>query len=132
MQLCWCEKSTDWKKREKELIETLDDLRSSDGSYDCIVPWSGGKDSSYVAYVLKFKYKMNPLLVTFSPLIINEVGEHNRKKLIELGFDNLMIRPNQNISRYLSKDSLRREEILKLIGMLVLVVSQYKLLINIT
>ena len=96
-------KNTDWKKREKELVEILDELRSSDGSYDCIVPWSGGKDSSYVAYVLKFKYKMNPLLVTFSPLIMNEVGEHNRQKLIELGFDNLMIRPNQNISQYLSK-----------------------------
>ena len=96
-------KNTDWKKREKELVEILDELRSSDGSYDCIVPWSGGKDSSYVAYVLKFKYKMNPLLVTFSPLIMNEVGEHNRHKLIELGFDNLMIRPNQNISQYLSK-----------------------------
>ena len=51
---------------------------------------------------------MNPLLVTFSPLIMNEVGEHNRQKLIELGFDNLMIRPNQNISQYLSKDFLQK------------------------
>ena len=101
-------KKTDWKKREKELVEILDELRSSDGSYDCIVPWSGGKDSSYVAYVLKFKYKMNTILVTFSPLIMNEVGEHNRQKLIELGFDNLMIRPNQNISQYLSKNFYRK------------------------
>ena len=46
-----------WSKRENQLKEILNEIRSNDGSYDCIVPWSGGKDSSYVAYQLKFKYK---------------------------------------------------------------------------
>ena len=50
---------------------------------------------------------MNPLLVTFSPLIMNEIGEKNRKKMLELGFDNLMGRPNQKVSRYLSKRFFR-------------------------
>ena len=98
---------TDWEKRKKEFLNLLEEHRSSDGSYDCIVPWSGGKDSSYIAYLLKFKFNMNPLLVTFSPLITNEIGEKNRKKMLELGFDNLMGRPNQKVSRYLSKRFFR-------------------------
>ena len=97
----------------------LDEIRSSDGSHDCIVPWSGGKDSSYIAYLLKFKYKMNPLLVTFCSINFNKIGEHNRMKMIELGFDNLVIKPNQKISSYLSKDFLLNEVIQRFIGMLV-------------
>ena len=46
---------------------------------------------------------MNPLLVTFSPLIINNVGNHNREELIKSGFDSIFFRPNQKISRLLSK-----------------------------
>ena len=93
----------DYKKREKELEKILKKYRSNNDSYDCIVPWSGGKDSSYVAFQLKFKYKMNPLLVTFSPLVPSSVGHHNRKELIKLGFDHIMFKPNEKISSYLSK-----------------------------
>ena len=96
-------KKIDWNFREKELIDILDKYRSQKGDYDCIVPWSGGKDSSSIAHRLKFKYKMNPLLVTFSPLIINNVGNHNREELIKSGFDSIFFRPNQKISRLLSK-----------------------------
>jgi N-acetyl sugar amidotransferase len=93
----------DWNEREKELLEILKKHRSKIGNYDCVVPWSGGKDSSSIAHKLKFKYNMNPLLVTFSPLIINEVGNHNREALINSGFDSIFFRPNQKISRLLSK-----------------------------
>ena len=54
----------DWDKREKELENLCDKHRSSDGSWDVVVPGSGGKDSSYVAYTLKKKYGMHPLTVT--------------------------------------------------------------------
>src|SRR4051812_4267804 len=50
----------DYKKREEELLKLLDQYRSKDGSYDCLVPGSGGKDSAYQAHVLKYKYGMNP------------------------------------------------------------------------
>ncbi len=92
-----------WFERENQLKEILNEIRSNDGSYDCIVPWSGGKDSSYVAYQLKFKYKMNPLLVTFAPLLPNEIGQKNKRKFIELGFDNITGQPNLKISKHLSK-----------------------------
>ena len=92
-----------YQKRESELRKILKENKSKNSKYDCIVPWSGGKDSSYVAYQLKFKYGANPLLVTFSPLIPSKIGEHNRNELIKLGFDHILIRPNQKVSSYLSK-----------------------------
>ena len=62
-------KKIDWSNRKKEFLDICDKYRSKNGNYDCIVPWSGGKDSSSIAYKLKFEFNMNPLLVTFSPLI---------------------------------------------------------------
>ncbi len=95
-------KKIDWKLREKEFLEICNQNRSNDGSYDCIVPWSGGKDSSSIAHKLKFKYNMNPLLVTFSPLIPSEIGKYNRNSLINCGLDNYFFSPNGNISQYLA------------------------------
>ena len=53
-----------WGKREEELLRMLDKIRSKTNKHDIIVPCSGGKDGSYVAHQLKFKYGMNPLCVT--------------------------------------------------------------------
>ena len=86
---------------------------------DCIVPWSGGKDSSSIAWKLKYEYGMNPLLVTFSPILPNEVGNHNREALIREGFDHIFFRPNQKAHRVLAKKFLLKEETQKLLGMLV-------------
>lgn len=93
----------DWEERKKEFIKLIESYRAKDGSWDCIVPWSGGKDSSLIAYRLKFKFGMNPLLVTFSPQIPTEVGNHNREALINLGFDHLFFRPDQRVHRRLAR-----------------------------
>ncbi|MBG0776950.1 MAG: N-acetyl sugar amidotransferase [Desulfovibrionaceae bacterium] len=93
----------DWEARRKEFLEIVDKYRARDGSWDCVVPWSGGKDSSSIAYRLKYEYGLNPLLVTYSPMIPNEVGEHNREALIRAGFDHVMIRSNQKAHRRLAK-----------------------------
>ena len=42
-------------------------------------------------------------MVTFSPLIPSEIGEHNRNELVKLGFDHILVSPNKKISSYLSK-----------------------------
>ena len=67
------------------------------------MPWSGGKDSSYVAYKLKYEYNMNPLLVTFAPLMPTAVGEKNTNAFLNLGFDNEYFRVNQKVSRSIAK-----------------------------
>lgn len=96
-------KEVDWESRRKEFLEILERFRSKKGLWDCIVPWSGGKDSSAIAYKLKYEFGMNPLLVTFSPQLPTEVGNHNREALIQSGFDHLFFRPDQKIHRKLSK-----------------------------
>lgn len=96
-------KNVDWEARRREFLEIIDQYRSRDGSWDCIVPWSGGKDSSAIAYKLKFEFGMNPLMVTFSPQLPTEVGNHNREALIQQGFDHLFFRPDQKVHRRVSK-----------------------------
>ncbi len=100
-------KTINWKKREEEFLIKLDEMikfaKKNNNSYHCIVPWSGGKDSSSIALKLKKNYNLNPLLVTFSPLIQNECGQHNRQILLDEGFDSIMFSPNRNVSRKLSK-----------------------------
>lgn len=100
-------KKINWKQREKEFYKIISnikkDSKKNQRAYDCIVPWSGGKDSSSIALKLKYNFSLNPLLVTFSPLIINEIGNHNREELLNKGFDSIFFRPNQNVARILSK-----------------------------
>ncbi len=93
----------DWASREKDLIELLDQYRSKDGSYDCIVPVSGGKDSGYVAHQLKFKYGMHPLTVTWAPFLYTDIGWQNYISFKDTGFDNVLCFPNGKIHRKLSR-----------------------------
>jgi len=93
----------DWKLREKELIELLDQHRRSDGQWDVIVPSSGGKDSGYVAHQLRYKYGMNPLTVTWSPLQYTDIGFQNFESCIDAGFTNLLCTPNGRFQRKLAR-----------------------------
>ena len=97
------ENKIDWREREIELETLLDRFRSSDGSYDVIVPASGGKDSVYVSHILKHKYGMTPLTVTWAPSLWTEQGRRNQENLVKSGFDNLLISPNGEIHRLLTK-----------------------------
>ena len=93
----------DWGKREAELIKLCDKHRSKDGSYDVIVPGSGGKDSIYVAHILKTKYGMNPLTVTWSPNMYTDIGYKNFKNWLASGFDNVFIKPDFDTHRILTR-----------------------------
>lgn len=93
----------DWQARDKELRDLCDRYRSKDGSYDCIVPGSGGKDSFYAAHVLKYKYGMHPLTCTWAPHMYTEWGWRNFEKWIHAGFDNLLCTPNGRVHRLLTR-----------------------------
>src|SRR3989442_3463275 len=75
----------DWKVRESELQQLLDKHRRNDGAYDCLVPGSGGKDSAFQAHVLKYKYGMHPLTVTWPPILYTDYGYQNFRNWIEIG-----------------------------------------------
>ncbi len=96
-------KAIDWKEREKQLVELCDRHRSRDGRYDCIVPGSGGKDSTFTAHILKYKYKMNPLTVTWAPHKYTKIGWQNFQSWIHSGLDNILYSPNGKLHRLLTR-----------------------------
>jgi N-acetyl sugar amidotransferase len=99
--------SINWVDREQELVELLDKHRKNDGNYDCIVSGSGGKDSAFQAHVLKYKYGMNPLTVTWPPILYTEYGYENWKNWIEVGgFDNISFKQNGKAMKLLTKLSI--------------------------
>lgn len=92
----------DWLQREAELVELCNKHRKSNGEYDVIVPCSGGKDGSFVAHMLKYKYGMNPLAVTWAPLKATELGRKNLDAFIGSGFNHIMGTPNPQVTRKLT------------------------------
>lgn len=95
-------KNVDWEVRWKELEELCDQYRQTDGSYDCIIPVSGGKDSHYQVYTMKVRLGMNPLLVTVGDAFTKtKAGLDNFKNLGEtFGCDHMVF--------YISPDLFRR------------------------
>jgi len=93
----------DWQQREEELIELCNKHRKNNGSYDVIVPCSGGKDGGFVAHQLKYKYNMNPLTVTWAPLLPTEIGRKNLLAFIHAGFDNVLGTPNGEITKKIAE-----------------------------
>ena len=93
----------DWDQREAELTELCNRHRRNDGSYDCLVPGSGGKDSFYAAHILKYRYNMHPLTVTWAPHMYTEWGWKNFQSWIHAGFDNYLMTPNGRIHRLLTR-----------------------------
>ena len=100
-------KKIDFKKREKQLLKLLNRHRGKHGEFDCIVPGSGGKDSCYASHLLKFKYGMNPLTVTWPPNLYTTYGYENFKNWITQGkFENVSAKRNENIISLLTKLSV--------------------------
>lgn len=101
-------KSIDWAARERELREVCDRYRRTDGRYDCLVPGSGGKDSFYQAHVLKYRFGMHPLTVTWAPHIYTDWGWKNHQAWIHSGFDNYLMTPNGRVHRLLTRLAVDR------------------------
>jgi hypothetical protein len=96
----------DWAQREKELIELLDQYRSKDGSYDVLVPGSGGKDSCMASHLLKYKYGMHPLTVTWAPHLYTDIGWRNFQNWLHVGgFDNELFTPNGKVHRLFTRNA---------------------------
>jgi N-acetyl sugar amidotransferase len=93
----------DWSDREQQLKELCDKHRKSDGSYDCIVPGSGGKDSFYASHILKNKYGMHPLTVTWAPHVYTDWGWKNFQSWVHAGHDNFLMTPNGRVHRLLTR-----------------------------
>lgn len=93
----------DWDVREQQLIALAGKATKSHG-YDVVVPGSGGKDSAFTAHVLKYKYGMNPLTVTWAPHLYTDIGWKNFQNWMHVGgLDNMLFTPNGRLHRHLTK-----------------------------
>ena len=91
------ESGIDWNTQKKELDKLVDNCKGK-YDYDCIVPFSGGKDSTWALYYLIKEYKLNPLVVRFDHGFMRPNLENNIKKLSrKLGFDMITFTPNWKI-----------------------------------
>ena len=102
----WAEvkEGINWEDRRSELEKLCDKFRSNNGSYDCIVPGSGGKDSAFASHFLKYELGMNPLTVTWAPHKYTDIGWQNFQSWIQVGgFDNILIHPSGKVHRELAR-----------------------------
>lgn len=93
----------DWDAREAELFELSKRYEGLRGKYNCLVPGSGGKDSFYQAHILKNKYGFRPLTVTWAPHEYTDWGWRNFQSWINAGFDNILVTPNGQVHRLLTR-----------------------------
>ena len=96
--------SIDWDKKAEEFKEIIDRYRSKDGmNYDCVIPVSGGKDSTFQVYAMKVIHKMNPLAVTFDQFDNTMIGKQNLEILREIGVDHIHFTLNPKVVKKLVK-----------------------------
>jgi len=96
----------DWNERKKQLHEIASLAKKQakvNGTHDCIIGVSGGKDSTFQALYAKEELGLNCLLVNLAPDGITKWGERNIENLIQNGFDTIMLRPNPKIWKKLIK-----------------------------
>lgn len=98
----------DWDKRRREFLEIVDGYRSKDGSnYDCLVPVSGGKDSTYQV-IRVLEQGLNPLCVTGTTDSLSDIGRRNIENLKGLGVDYVEVTLNPQVRRRINRLALRQ------------------------
>jgi N-acetyl sugar amidotransferase len=96
----------DWDARRQELMQVLEKYRRRDGSnWDCIVPVSGGKDSTYQV-VRMLQLGLNPLCVTSTTCDLSSLGRRNIENLKHLGVDYVEMSPNPLVRAKLNRIGL--------------------------
>ena len=96
----------DWAARTEELKRVCDKHRRNDGWWDVVVPGSGGKDSAYVAHLLKHEYGMHPLCVTWAPFKYTDIGFENFINFVDSGFTTINTFANGKVHRKLARVAL--------------------------
>jgi N-acetyl sugar amidotransferase len=96
-------KTINWGKRLDELKKIIHKIKNNDNSnWDCVIPSSGGKDSTYQALRAR-ELGLNPVLVTATTCDLSEIGRKNIENLKNLGFDTFEISPDKITRAKLNK-----------------------------
>ena len=101
--------SIDWKERKK-LLDQLIEKHRGKSEYDCIIPFSGGKDSTFQLYYLMKEYKIKPLVVRFNHGFMREtIQKNNQRTFKKLGVDVIDFTPNWHTVKKLMFESFQRK-----------------------
>ena len=99
-------KHTDWDERKSQLLKLIEKYRNAGSNWDCIVPVSGGKDSTYQV-IRMLQLGLNPLCVTSSTCDLSDIGRKNIDNLKHLGVDHMEFSPNPLVRAKLNRIGLR-------------------------
>ncbi len=98
-------KHVDWDVRKVQLLALIDKHRKTGGNWDCVIPVSGGKDSTYQV-IRMLQMGVNPLCVTSSTCDLSPIGRKNIENLKRLGVDHIEFSPNPLIRAKLNRIAL--------------------------
>lgn len=96
-----------WAEREMAFREVAARAKERSKGYDCLIPVSGGKDSTWqVAQCLR--YGLKPLAVTWKSPARTEIGARNLDNLIGLGVDHIDYQVSPKVEKKFLYQSLLR------------------------
>ncbi len=104
------QKEVNWEDREKQIIKIFEERKKEKASYDCIVPFSGGKDSTFTLWAIVKKYGLKPLVVSFDHGFYRPRTIENRTRTFRrLGVDVITFTPNWQTVKKLMLEALIRK-----------------------
>lgn len=100
----------DWNQRAKDFQEIINYYKKpeADIGWDCLIPVSGGKDSTYQAYFMKYVCGMNPLCVCFETTCVTDLGQKNLDNLSKMGMDVIHFKKNYGVYQKMVVESFKR------------------------
>ncbi len=100
----------DWDQKRKDFFEIVDYYKKPSGEtgYDCLIPVSGGKDSTYQAYFMKNVCGLNPLCVCFETTMVTELGQRNLDNISKMGIDLIHFKKNHDVYKKMVIESFIR------------------------
>ncbi len=99
----------DWEAKKKEMQALVNEYKGK-GEYDCIIPFSGGKDSTFQLYYVVKELGLKPLAVCFDHHLFRPDHIKAREKVLnKLGVDLHIFRPSWQIVKKLMLESLLRK-----------------------
>lgn len=98
----------DWLNQKEKFENIINKYRKNGAGYDCLIPVSGGKDSTYQAYFMKEEYGLNPLCVCFETTAPTELGNQNLDNISKLGIDVIHFKKNYSVYKKMVIEGFRR------------------------
>ena len=104
------DQNIDWEQREKDFFTIIEKYKKdpSKPGYDCLIPVSGGKDSTYQAYFMKEICGLNPLCVCFETTNLTELGQKNIDNISKMGIDVIYFKKNYEVYKKMVIEGFKR------------------------